>query len=42
MNTELQLFSISRKRKSHYEYGTAHKVFENKLKQDFHADEINP
>ena len=41
MNTELQLFSISRKRKPDYEYGTPHKVFENKLNQDFKADSIN-
>ena len=41
MNNELGLFSISRKRKPNYEYGSAHKVFENKLNQDFHADKIN-
>lgn len=41
MNTELQLFSISRKRKPDYEYGKAHKVFDNKLNQDFRADKIN-
>ena len=41
MNTELQLFSISRKRKPDYGYGKAHKVFENKLNQDFRAEEIN-
>ena len=41
MNTELQLYSISRKRKDNYEHGTAHKVFENKLNQDFTADEMN-
>ena len=41
MNTELHLYSVSRKRKENYEHGTAHKVFENKLKQDFSADEIN-
>ena len=41
MNTELQLFSISRKRRPDYEYGTPHKVFENKLNQDFKADSIN-
>ena len=33
MNTELQLFSITRKRKPDYEYGAPHKVFENKLHQ---------
>ena len=41
MNTELQLFSIARRRKPDYEYGTPHKVFENKLQQDFKADTIN-
>ena len=41
MNTEMQLFSISRKRKVCYERGTAHKVFENKLNQDFKADKIS-
>ena len=41
MNTELHLFSVTRKRKPNYEYGKAHKVFENKLNQDFRADKIN-
>lgn len=41
MNTELHLYSISRKKKYNYERGTAHKVFDNKLKQDFAASEIN-
>ena len=41
MNKEMKLFSISRKRRAGYESGTAHKVFENKLNQDFSADEIN-
>lgn len=41
MNTELQLFSITRKRKPDYEYGAPHKVFENKLHQDFKAESIN-
>lgn len=41
MNTEMQLFSISRKKKPEYEHGIAHKVYENKLNQDFHADAIN-
>ena len=41
MNTELQLFSITRKRKPNYEYGAPHKVFENKLHQDFKAESIN-
>lgn len=41
MNTEMQLFSISRKKKPTYEHGVAHKVYENKLNQNFRADEIN-
>lgn len=41
MNTEMQLFSISRKKKPAYEHGIAHKVYENKLNQDFHANAIN-
>ena len=41
MNTELQLFSITRKRKPNYEYGAPHKVFENKFHQDFKAESIN-
>ena len=41
MNTELHLYSVSRKRKERYEHGTAHKVFDNKLNQDFTADNIN-
>ncbi len=42
MNTELQLFSVVRKKKPDYEKGTPHKVFENRLDQDFTAKEINP
>ena len=34
MNTEMQLFSISRKKKPAYEHVIAHKVYENKLKID--------
>ena len=41
MNTELKLYSITRKRKPNYEYGKPHKVFENTLKQNFKADGIN-
>ena len=37
----MQLFSISRKKKTTYEHGVAHKVYENKLNQNFRADEIN-
>ena len=41
MNTELGLRSIVRPQKSDYEYGKPHKVFDNKLNQDFTADKIN-
>ena len=41
MNTELGLHSIVRPKKPGYEQGKPHKVFENKLKQDFTAEEIN-
>ena len=41
MNTELHLFSITRKRKPDYVKGSPHKVFDNKLNQDFTADAIN-
>ena len=41
MNTELELFSIVRRRKPNYEYGAPHKVFENKLQQNFKADTSN-
>lgn len=41
MNTEMQLFSISSKKKPDYERGVAHKVYENKLNQDFNSSEIN-
>lgn len=41
MNTELGLHSIVRPKKPEYEYGKPHKIFDNKLNQDFTADEIN-
>lgn len=41
MNTELHLFSIVRKKKPGYKKSIPHKVFENKLNQDFTAKEIN-
>lgn len=41
MNKELGLHSIVRTKKPKYEHGEQHKVFENKLKQDFSASEIN-
>lgn len=37
----MQMFSISRKKKPAYEHGIAHKVYENKQNQDFHANAIN-
>ena len=40
MNTQLGLRSIVRPKKPGYEHGKPHKVFENKLHQDFHADRI--
>ena len=41
MNTELGLHSIVRPKKPVYEHVKPHKVFDNKLKQDFAADKIN-
>ena len=41
MNTELKLFSISRRRKPNYERGVPHKVYKNKLNQDFGSIKIN-
>ena len=41
MNAELGLCSVVRPKKSGYKHGKPHKVFENKLKQDFKADKIN-
>lgn len=41
MNTELSLRSIVRPKKPSYERGKPHKVFENKLKQDFTANKVN-
>ena len=41
MNKEMQLRSITRKRKPNYEYGKPHKVFKNKLNQQFYAEKIN-
>ena len=41
MNTELGLHSIVRPKKPEYEHGKPHKVFDNKLNQNFYADEIN-
>ncbi len=41
MNTELGLRSIVRPKKPDHGQGKPHKVFENKLKQDFTADKAN-
>ena len=41
LTTELELRSIVRPKKPGYEHGKPHKVFDNKLKQDSTADEIN-
>ena len=41
MNTEPGLRSIVRLQKAGYEHGKPHKVFDNKQKQNFTADEIN-
>lgn len=41
MNTEMKLYSIVRPKKPRYEHGEAHKVFENRLNQNFTAPEIN-
>lgn len=38
MNTELRLFSVTRRRKPGYRKGSAHKVFENLIKQNFTVD----
>ena len=38
MNTELGLFSVTRRHKPGYRKGAAHKVFENLLKQNFTVD----
>ena len=41
MNTELGLCSIINFKKPNYQQGKAHKVFENQLQQNFHAEGIN-
>ena len=41
MNTQMGLRSIVRPKKPGTKPGKPHKVFENKLKQDFHADKPN-
>ncbi len=41
MNTELGLHSVVRPKKPDYEHGKPHRIFENKLNQDFTADKVN-
>ena len=41
MNTEMQLFSVSRRKKPGYVHGAAHKVYDNRLEQNFHAKKRN-
>lgn len=41
INTEMGLHSIVRPKKPQTKPGEPHKIFENKLKQDFHADKPN-
>ena len=37
----MQLFSVSRRKKPGYVHGAAHKVYDNRLKQNFHAKKRN-
>lgn len=41
MNQEWKFYSITRRRKTVYEKGKTHKVFENKVKQNFTAEQKN-
>ena len=41
MNTEIGLHSIVRPKKPDYGHGKPHKIFENRLNQDFKADKVN-
>lgn len=41
MNTILGMKSIGRPKKPDYKHGKPHKVFENKIQQNFSANEIN-
>ena len=41
MNTEMGLYSVVRRKKPGFLPGRTHKIFENKLHQDFHADKPN-
>ena len=38
---KMQLFSVSRRKKPDYVHGAAHKVYDNRLKQNFHAKKRN-
>ncbi|MCM1201839.1 MAG: IS3 family transposase, partial [Bacteroides fragilis] len=40
-NTELGLHSVVRPKKPDYQHGKPHRVFENKLDQDFTAEKVN-
>lgn len=41
MNTEMRLYSLVRPKRPGYQRRKPHKVFENKLKREFHADQAN-
>ncbi len=41
MNTEMGLYSLVRPKKPGYWRGKPHKIFENRLHQEFHADRAN-
>ena len=41
MNTEMGLYSLVRPKKPGYRRGKPHKIFENRLQQEFHADRAN-
>ena len=41
MNTEMKLFSVVRPKKPDYEHGKPHKIFGNKLHQNFTAEKPN-
>lgn len=41
MNTEMRLYSLVRPKRPGYQRRKLHKVFENKLKREFHADRAN-
>lgn len=41
MNTEMRLYSLVRPKKPGFRRGKPHKIFENRLQQEFHADRAN-